>query len=399
MKISYFIGVLLLAGGVFPLAAQQNTENSTPSPRKVWEFGLGGSVYQFNRVSFTNFANLNEQGYRFDLGLKHSVYAGNVYVAHELSDHFYLDFQGTAGFTKQSLGNRDQNKWLFSGGLGLQWRLGEYFNSSYIDPYLRVGAGYMRKEFSILYAGTEGLSPDEMEWVMKNLGNKEGADRRNLVPVSLGIGVNLWFNDRWGMGLQGDYLLMPYRNVANSLQGTVRFMYRLGGKSKRPAPVVQYVERPVERIVEKIVEVEKTVEVEKIIEIPGQETMLMNLFNNIHFDFNQATLTAESEAVLDQVAEIIQKDTNDCFLITGFTDARGSQAYNQSLSEQRAKAVVDALVQRGIPKSILKARGAAGRIAIADSSASDEVRRGDRKVTIEIISNREYWDYISTRLY
>ena len=45
---------------------------------------------------------------------------------------------------------------------------------------------------------------------------KEGKDKQNLIPISLGIGVNMWLNDNIGIGLQGDYLIMPYKHIANS---------------------------------------------------------------------------------------------------------------------------------------------------------------------------------------
>lgn len=393
MKIKYLIIALVAAGGISPLAAQ---ENAGEKDKKAWEIGLGGTVMQFNRTSLSNFAKVNE-GYTFDLKLANVVWGGNLYVARELSNHFYLDFEGTVAAAGKNWGNSGTGM-LYSAGLGLQWRLGEYFDSRYIDPFFRVGAGYMYKDFTIHYVGTEGLSGEEMRWIHENMRNKSGADRSSLVPVSMGAGVNMWLSDRWGIGLQGDYVLMPHKNVANSLQGTVRVMLRLGGKSKKQTPVVQYVDRTVEveRIVEKVVEVPTVVE--KIVEIPGQERLLFSLFSNIHFDFNKETLTTESQGVLDQIAEIIKKDTSDNFLITGFTDSRGSLQYNQRLSEKRAKAVVDALVERGVPREILLGRGVAGRIAAAAASTSDEIRRGDRKVTIEIISNNEYWNYLKNQL-
>lgn len=99
----------------------------------------------------------------------------------------------------------------------MQWRLGEYFKSRYVDPYLRAGINYMYKGFDILYEGSEGLKPDDMSWILNNYGNKEGRDRRHLMPVSLGGGINFWLNDRIGIGLQADYLVMFYKHVANSL--------------------------------------------------------------------------------------------------------------------------------------------------------------------------------------
>lgn len=411
MKVKYIVLLILFTTAGLSRATAQATARAVKQPtaqtttqaiapqdgaatreesknKKAWEFGLGGSVFQFNRVSFSNFTKLDNGGYNFDLSLKHPVYAGNIYIARELNSHFYLDLQGSAGFAKQELGNKSENKWLYTAELGLQWRLGEYFNSKYIDPYLRVGGGYMHKEFDILYSGTEGASSEEMKWIMENFDNKDGKDRKDLIPVSMGIGVNLWLNNHWGIGIQGDYVLMPYKDVANSLQGTARIMYRLGGKSKKTKSVISYVDRPVEveRVVERVVE--------KIVEIPGKEKTLLSLFNNIHFDFDKATITTESEQTLDRVAEILKENTGEHFLISGFTDIRGSQQYNQKLSEQRAKAVVDALTKRGVSQNILKSRGIGSRAAIAKMSASDQVRRGDRKVTIEIITNQDYWNYL-----
>ena len=388
MRIKYVIFSLLLAGGMLPLAAQENNENSR---KKAWEFGLGGTVFHFNRVSFGNFSNLNDGSYMFDLKLDNAVYGGNLYIARELSSHFYLDLSGSVGYAGKTWGSSDKNR-LYTAGLGLQWRLGEYFQSRYIDPYLRIGAGYMYKNFMIYYTGAEGPSSAEMEWWYSSFQNKSGADRQHLTPVTAGMGINMWLNDHWGIGIQGNYVLMPYKNVANSLQGSINIIYRLGGKSKKsnPAPVIQYVDRPIE--VERIVE--KVVEVEKIVEVPGRETLLVSLFNNIYFDFNRDTFTDDSQEVLNQVAEMIKKESNSRFLVTGFTDARGSSQYNQDLSEQRAKAVVEALVARGVPKEVLKSRGVAGHVAVVGASASDEIRSGDRKVTIEIITSQAYWDYL-----
>lgn len=352
--------------------------------KRAWEIGIGGSAFNFNRFSVTEFITTDE-GHYIDMQMRHTVFGGNIYVARELTNVFALDFQGTVGFTKSRRADSWHKEMLWTGGLGLQWRLGHYFNSRYIDPYLRVGGNYMYKSFDILY----GNSLNGMDWNMANDYNKEGADGRHLFTVAAGAGVNMWLNDRFGIGIQGDYIVIPKPNVANSLQGTVRLMWRFGGKSTFAPPVIQYVDRPVE--VERVVE--------KIVEVPGKEILLINLFNNIFFDFDKATLTDDSEVVLDRIAETMNENSDDRFLISGFTDSRGSEPYNQNLSEQRAKAVVDALVSRGVSKSVLKARGAGERIAIADTEANDDVRRGDRKVTIEIVTNLDYWDYLQDRLY
>ena len=380
-------------------SALAQTPATDKKPSKAWEFGLGGSVFQFSRTSFSNFSQL-ETGYVFNLKLEQAVFGGNLYVARELSDHFYLDLQETTGAT----GNKQDNKtgWLYMLGPGLQWRLGEYFGSKYIDPYLRAGINYMHKDFKIMYVGTEGLDDQQMQWALNNLNNKAGLDKSDLMPVSLGVGLNMWLNDQWGIGIQGDYLLMPYNNVANSLQGTLRIMYRLGGKSKKTEPTVQYVDRivEVEKTVETPAKAEAPVPVEavKTAETPApiiKEIDKCLILENIYFDFDKASLKPESNESLDKLAEILKQDTLQRYLITGYTDSRGSDEYNIQLSRKRAEAVVKALTERGVPATMLKARGVGSKIAYAKPSASNEIRYGDRKMTIELISNKAYWDYLN----
>lgn len=380
--------IILAIIAALPLMASavETPADSLVRTTKAWELGIGGTIFQFSRVGFSSFTKLDD-GYRFDMNLNHAVWGAGIYAARELKDHFYIDLQGNIGMTDKSI--EGKNKLLFMGGVGLQWRLGEYFGSRYIDPYLRVGANYMYKDFKILYSGNEGLAPDEMSWLMNNYGNKEGRDKTHLCPVALGGGINFWLNDRFGIGLQADYLLMPYKNVANSIQGSARLIWRIGGKTKKPRPVVQY--RDVERVVEKIVEKEVIVEkpVEKIV-----VKDLSDLFANINFEFDSYRLTAESEHILDRISEILKQNANRRYLIVGHTDSRGSESYNEVLSTNRAATVVTALVNRGVPADILKSRGVGKRIAAAHPSTSDEVRRGDRKVTVEIVSNMDYWEYL-----
>ncbi len=392
VKKNIIIFLCLIVGGLMPLAAQETDiklDSDKKKDSKAWEIGVGASVFQFSRAQFSNFSNLKDKGYVFDLKLKHVVYGANIYAARELNKHFYLDIQGTIGATKDRIMDRDKTKMLYMIGPGLQWRLGEYFGSKYIDPYLRAGVSYMNKGFNMNYKGYEVLSEDEMSWALSNSLNKEGRDKRHLIPISVGGGVNMWLNDHWGIGIQADYLVMPYNKIANSLQGTARIIYRIGGKSKKQQPVIEYRER--ERIIERIVE--KPVEVEKIIE-RVEYTKLYELFNNIYFDFDKATLTPKSEKIMDEIAEILKQNDSNNYLITGYTDAKGSPEYNLDLSKRRAATVVKALIDRGVPSSILKSVGVGKRISHIQPNADEKVREGDRKVTIELITNLGYWENI-----
>ena len=103
---------------------------------------------------------------------------------------------------------------------------------------------------------------------------------------------------------------------------------------------------------------------ERVKEVPARMD-LGELFAGIYFDFARAAITPASAAVLDRIVRILCADTSRHYLITGCTDARGSLAYNAALSERRARAVVQALTERGVPAQMLKACGVSKKIAHA----------------------------------
>lgn len=396
---SVYISIMMLSGfmvcGQPHIQAQETVRKSKigngyseTRESKAWEIGIGAAGLQMTRFGVVGFYKNAEGGYNVETSKKDALFGGQLYAARELNGHFYLDMQGEVQYARDPVYGGRESRWIGMAGLGLQWRLGEYFRSPYIDPFLRAGVSYMYKNFSVAYNGIKKFDGEEMDWNFTNDYNKDGADRKHLVPISLGAGVNMWLNDRLGLGLQAEYLLMPYKQVANAWQGSVRLMWRIGGKSKKPKPEIQYMERTVEKIVEKPVMIEKVIEKT----IPGRD--LWELFDDISFDFGKWTITTESMAVIDEIAMLMKDNGSRKFLITGCTDAKGSPEYNHKLSEKRAAAVVDALVKKGVPASALKSRGVGKKISYASETASDRVRRGDRKIIVEVVTNMDYWNYI-----
>lgn len=358
--------------------------------KRAWEIGVGGTGMHMTRMSVLDFQKA-PVGHEIKVNKRDLLFGGNLYIARELNPYFYLDLQGTVGYAKDPIGKgKTEDRFLYMGGLGLQWRLGEYFESKYIDPFFRVGANYMYKTFTQLYNGVENYDGSQMNWGFDLDHNKSGADQKQLFPVSFGTGINMWLSNGFGIGLQADYLYMPHKNVANVWQGTARLMWRIGGKSKKPAPEIRHTERVIERIVEKPTIIEKIVPTPVI----ERDETLCELFNYVFFEFDKATITQESQEVIDRIADILRGDLNRKYLIIGYTDAVGSSNYNLGLSERRAKAVVDALIQRNIPREMLKFRGVGKKVAYVKESAPDNTRRGDRKVTIERVINMDYWNYL-----
>jgi outer membrane protein OmpA-like peptidoglycan-associated protein len=79
----------------------------------------------------------------------------------------------------------------------------------------------------------------------------------------------------------------------------------------------------------------------------------------IQFDFDSAKLQTVSKPLLDQLAEALKSErlTAMRFQIEGHTDAKGSEAYNRALSQRRADAVQQYLVEQGISVDRMAARG------------------------------------------
>jgi outer membrane protein OmpA-like peptidoglycan-associated protein len=102
---------------------------------------------------------------------------------------------------------------------------------------------------------------------------------------------------------------------------------------------------------------------------------------DVLFDTNQATLKPGAQSQLDRLASFMQKNEGTKVIIEGHTDSRGSDSYNQELSQRRAQAVADALAANGIDRSRVEAvgRGKALPVASNDTAAG---RQQNRRVEI-----------------
>lgn len=71
-------------------------------------------------------------------------------------------------------------------------------------------------------------------------------------------------------------------------------------------------------------------------------------FGDTHFDFDQTTLSRESKKLLDNDVRILKENPKINVRMAGYTSAKGSEEVNQRISEKRASAVKDYLIEKGI---------------------------------------------------
>lgn len=106
------------------------------------------------------------------------------------------------------------------------------------------------------------------------------------------------------------------------------------------------------------------------------------VLDGIVFDFDKATLKAESKAALDAIAEYLKANPDKHFYVVGHTDSKGTFAYNSKLSSDRARAVADALKQDyKIASDRLQPHGV-GPLVPVFSNSSDNGRQKNRRVEL-----------------
>lgn len=126
-------------------------------------------------------------------------------------------------------------------------------------------------------------------------------------------------------------------------------------------------------------------EVTKDILLKKVEVGTRIILRNIFFDFDKATLRPESTAELERLITLLNENGSLKIEISGHTDNRGSAVYNQKLSEDRAKAVVDYLVKKGINSNRLEFKGY-GLTQPVETNDTDYGRQQNRRTEFKILS-------------
>ena len=375
-------------------------------------------------------------------------------VARNLNKYFVLDWQTTVGNVDNKRVGMGKEFFLQT-GLGLQFKLAGFWNEeSWFDPYLRVGANYLRHD----YTGT-GLTNGN--------GDAVGA---NHFTAAFGAGLNLWLTKNFGLGLQGDLVNTPgdKTNVPNFVQASASINFRFGNNDKDKDGIkdkddacpdvfglAQFqgcpdtdgdgiadkddncpeVAGPVENngcpwpdtdndgVLDKDdacpsvagpaenkgcpwPDTDKDGILDKDDKCPNEYGLAKydgcpkpkdvtaketsDELKDILFNFGKATLRPESTAKLDAAANLIKTD-GGTYLLVGHTDKKGSDAVNLRLSKQRAAAVVAALEARGVSADALKSKGVGSAEATMPVTATDAERLVDRKVEVKYVTGAE-WD-------
>lgn len=123
-------------------------------------------------------------------------------------------------------------------------------------------------------------------------------------------------------------------------------------------------------------------EVEEVA-VVEEETDVLNEYI-VYFDFDKSEIRPNDKAILDQAAREITKYNPGEVRVAGYTDTRGSMAYNEALSARRADAVSDYLNNLGVSAFVVDEE-ALGETNLAVATGDEVKSQENRRVQIQFI--------------
>ncbi len=185
------------------------------------------------------------------------------------------------------------------------------------------------------------------------------------------VGVDLHATDNLSVRLEYQTLT----DVSNDLvrakvnMTSIGLLYTFGGSE---APVMAEPEPVPAPVVEEVVA--PKVEMQKL---------NMKLDSSSSFTTGSAELSAQAKSQVSEVVALLKQYPQAVVTVTGHTDSRGSEAYNQKLSEQRAQAVAQEIIAQGIEQSRVTAAGK-GELEPIASNDTETGREMNRRVEIDV---------------
>ncbi len=239
--------------------------------------------------------------------------------------------------------------------LGLDLRLSYDLNmilgeTGFFDPYIGIGVGY-----------TDA--------------NNQGRGTYNAI-----VGFRTWFSDHWGLDFNSTgKWTMNTANSSNHIQHALGVAYRfnvkkgLSRKGEEKLALLEELEKEQQRVQDSIAAKQKADEEARMLAEQlrkekeaadlaaaekarkeaedARKAALQNRINelgNVYFRLNSSYLTSKDKELLDELVSIMKNENSIVIQVNAHTDSRGTNKYNQWLSERRGERTVEYVVSKGI---------------------------------------------------
>lgn len=361
MKKRALVPVLLAVGLPTFAAAQDYTDYSSDTTGDRWYVTpeIGAIVPDHKR------------------GVVDDDYLYGIALGRELGPFFNIEINGTAtrlNNNRARFGFFPGHVSIYGAALDLQ---GILFRGNIIAPYGVVGVGLTRDVYASPLGDRTNFSPELGVGAYINLWNAPDG--------TAGFALRPEIKARWDNAPGNGPSYVPFGR-ANSFVDylfTVGFQFSFGGYpvSHRaaetyeapppPAPVVQAPPPPPP----------PAPAAPSVLPQTGSVTL-----TGVTFAHDRAELTATSHDVLDEMATGLKEHPGLKVEIQGHTDSTGSAAYNQQLSQRRADAVREYLIEQGVSPTQVVAKGY-GETMPVDTNSTAAGRAHNRRVVAKVLEN------------
>jgi len=211
-----------------------------------------------------------------------------------------------------------------------------------------------------------------------------------------GVGAKYWLAKRLAIraDFKDDIVGEVFADSYHNLNVTAGLVLAFGGADKtKPASTVKsgktaekvvivVAEEPEPKIAQKVKAIASEAKIE--------EKVVVLAFEDVHFDLDKSTLKSSAKLILKESVQILKDNPNARIRIAGYTSASGTEEYNQGLSQRRATAVRNYLVQAGVlsPERLSTIGYGENKPAERESAPSDlysKAAKANMRVLFEVL--------------
>lgn len=317
----------------------------TPAGKNHFYVALGG---KFGMRLWDNYKQIVDAKATY-----HPVYNAPTRAAYD-PEGIHESYRGTIGLKRfDVMGSAEVGmRWTLGNGVGLY--TGLYFDYGFLNTAPKA------KGVSATMDGFDVSDVRDMSILSAELRGIPQSQDRTVAPTTTNF-----------------RLVDKVHKMAGGL--VLRLSFGKGKAVVAPCP-----ECPIVEPIEKIKEVYHHDTIRIVKEIPQEIKDKMKDLSSALFAFNKFDISPKAQTILNDVATWLKKNPQMKCELSGHTDGKGSVAYNQKLSEQRAQAVYDYLVKAGVSSDNLTWKGYGKSEPIATNDTA-EGRQLNRRVELRLI--------------
>ncbi len=283
--------------------------------------------------------------------------AGQITVGADISKHFAIEAH-SADLGSAGLSPRGRINYHINGASALLYAGGnrDRFRRQGLTAYGRVGVGFL-----------ENTAIGDVPFI-----------KQNGTHVLFGAGVE--YMTPIGVGLRAE----GFSFDKDARYAQLALMYRMGRKQRIIRPKLVAAPKPAPKpVIAAAAAPPPPPPPPVVVPEPNVCDGLSGVLDGVNFHTDSADITGASTWVLDEIASQLLSCDTVTAEISAHTDSIGEEAYNQALSERRARSVVGYLIKRGLPRDRLSAI-AFGESRPIDSNLTTNGRSRNRRVEISV---------------